>query len=77
MITFEESKDKALKQNPKFNTCVEYENGFYFCFESTVQTITYGGELAPCVILKESGKAIPMPTFVMQGTGEEIKKIRF
>ena len=71
MITYEEALKKAKELKPTIDNCTEYENGFVFACKDDDNY--EGGNHTPCVILKESGKAIPMPVFVMQGTGEELK----
>ena len=73
-MTFDEAKKKAIALHKEFNMCTEYENGFMFWVDT--DEITFGGGDAPKVVLKESGKIISMPEFVMYGMGEEIKDIQ-
>ena len=69
MITFEDAYAKAKQLKPTIDNCTEYENGYVFgCRDDDSE-----GTNTPCVIMKESGKAINMPSFVISGTGEGIR----
>ena len=70
MITFEEAYAKAKELKSTIDTCTEFENGYVFGCRADDG---YEGTYTPCVILKENGKAINMPLFVLSGTGEEIR----
>ena len=70
MITYEDAVKTAKEIRADINRCFEYEKGYVF---SNVEDENYiGGSHAPVVIVKETGKAISMPQFVIDGTGEEI-----
>lgn len=70
MITYEDAVKMAKEIREDINRCFEYENGYVF---SNVEDENYiGGSHAPVVIVKETGKAISMPQFVIDGTGAEI-----
>ncbi len=70
MITYEEALKKAKELKPSIDGCTEYENGYVF---GSSQDEGVGGNNSPCVILKENGKAVAMPYFVMHGTGKELR----
>ncbi len=71
MITYDEALKKAKELKPTIDNCTEYENGYVFgCkYDDNYE----GGNHTPCVILKENGKAVAMPYFVIQGAGKEIR----
>lgn len=71
MITYDEALKKAKELKPTIDGCTEYENGYVF--GSSQDEGYIGGNHTPCVILKENGKAVTMPYFVMHGTGDEIR----
>lgn len=71
MITYEEAFKKAKELKPTIDNCTEYENGYVFACKGDDNYD--GGNHTPCVILKDNGKAVAMPVFVMRGTGKEIK----
>ena len=72
MITFEEACKIARELKPNMDKCTEYENAYVFgCHDDDHYVGGYGH--TPCVILKADGKTIPMPEFVIQESGKEIK----
>ncbi len=74
MISFEDALAivKPLKEN--VNTCIEYENGY--TFGSTEDADSFGGwGHSPVVILKDSGRAVDMVTFIESGTGKELRPL--
>ena len=70
MISFEDAVTKAKEIREDINRCFEYENGYVF--SNTDDDNSIGGNHAPVVIIKDSGKAINMPQFIIDGTGAEI-----
>ena len=69
MITFEQAKIIAKKLDPELNSCTEYEDAFVF---SHADSTLIGDE--PIVILKNSGKAIWMPSYMgMPGIAKYVK----
>lgn len=74
MISYEEALQIAKELKPNLDGCTEYENGYAF---SSSQDEGYEGGAGhtTCVILKKDGRAVNMPYFVLNGTGEEIREI--
>jgi hypothetical protein len=70
MLSFEEAREKAKKLNPMVDSCTEFEKGFAFSDSRAADSI--GGGDAPVVIMKNTGKAVSFPVFVLGGTGKEI-----
>lgn len=70
MINYEDAIKKAKEIREDINTCYEYENGYVF--SNTDDSNYIGGGHAPIVIVKEDGKAINMPQFIIDGTGKEV-----
>ena len=71
MITYEVALKKAKEVKPKIDTCTEYENGYVFGCKTDDEYV--GGGHVPVVILKEDGRAVNMPYFIIKiGTGQEI-----
>lgn len=74
MISFDDALAivNPLKEN--VNTCIEYENGY--TFGSTEDSDCFGGwGHSPIVILKDSGRAVDMVTFIESGPGSEIRPL--
>lgn len=71
MISYDEALAKAKELKPDIDNGTEYENGFVF--GCTKDDMYEGGNHAPVVILKADGKAVTMPWFVINGTGEEVR----
>lgn len=72
MITYEEALNKAKELKPPIDTCSETEDAFVFSNSKTNDV--FGGD-QPCVILKESGKAINYLHFVLNYKSEELRRI--
>lgn len=72
MISYEDALTKAKELKPSTDTCSEMSNAYIF---SCKDDENYeGGNHTPCVIIKETGEAIDMPTYVAEfGYGEEIR----
>lgn len=71
MISYTEALIKAKEIREEIDSCTEYENGYVFC--SAKGEDQEGGYYSPIVVLKEDGKVIDMPQFVVNGTGKELK----
>ena len=74
MITYEDALKKAKELKPDIDGCTEYENGYVF--GCSMDDFYDGGGHAPVVIVKENGKAIYMPQFVIDGTGNQIRSFK-
>lgn len=74
MILYRDAFLKAKEIREEIDNCIEYENGYVFCSDKGKDQVD--GYYSPIVILKEDGKAIDMPQFVVNGTGKEIKSIQ-
>lgn len=74
MITYEEALARAKALNPNINVCVEYKDAYMFGRNGG--KVQYGGEGAPVVILKKTGKAISMAAFAGQNDSEPIREIK-
>ena len=74
-MTFEEALKKAREFQPSVNKCVEYENGYFFI--DRAHEDDEGGSYAPFVILKEDGRMINFPTYLIRFSAPEIGEIKF
>ncbi len=73
MLTLEEAIKKVKEIRQNVDMCVEYENGYMFIAkEDSDYDGGYGH--APIVILKDTGKVVSMPQFILAGAGEEISR---
>ena len=73
MISFEEALKKVKTLKPSINECSELSNAYIF---SSKDDANYegGSGHTPCVIIKETGEAVNMPTYIAEyGYGEEIR----
>lgn len=71
MTSYEEALAKARELKPDIDNCTEYEKGYVFgCHADDAYD---GGGHVPCVILKEDGRAVSFPLFLVQGAGKEIR----
>ena len=61
MITYADAKTKALDLNGRVNACNEYAKAFHF-FHKTNEEVD--GD-AGVVIIKETGRAINFPSFIL------------
>ena len=71
MIAYEVAYEKAKKLKKNIDNVMEYENGWVFGYRDDANYV--GGEHSSVVILKEDGKAINMPQFVVNGTGNHLR----
>lgn len=73
MITYDEALKTAETKRKNLNQVVEYENGYVF---SNTDDVNYKGGLGheAVVVLKKNGKITDMMSFVVSGTGKELKK---
>ena len=74
MISFREAFLKAKEIREEIDSCTEYENGYVFCSDRGEEQV--GGYYSPIVVLKEDGKVVDMPQFVVNGTGKELKSFK-
>lgn len=58
-VTFEQAKKIALQNNPKVNSCLEYDKGYRF----SVKDSNADGD-AGVVVVKEDGAAVGFSTFI-------------
>lgn len=71
MIAYEVALERAKELKKDIDNVMEYENGWVFgCYDDANYD---GGGHSSVVILKESGKAVNMPQFVVDGTGEHLR----
>lgn len=74
MISFEEAYREAQAVKTKIDFCTEYENGYLF--GTDLDEIEYGGANASAIVLKEDGRVVDMPTFMMiLNPGKELGRI--
>ena len=71
MISYTEALIKAKETREEIDSCIEYENGYVFCSDKGEDQV--GGYYSPIVVLKEDGRVIDMPQFIVNGTGKELK----
>ncbi len=71
MIAYKVAYEKAKELKKDIDNVMEYDNGWDF--GSRDDENYDGGGHASGVILKKDGKAINMPQFVVNGTGEHIR----
>lgn len=71
MISYTEAFIKAKEIREEIDSCTEYENGYVFCSDKGEDQV--GGYYSPIVVLKEDGRVIDMPQFIVNGTGKELK----
>ncbi len=71
MISYTEAFIKAKEIREKIDSCIEYENGYVFCSDKGENQEV--GYYSPIVVLKEDGRVIDMPQFIVNGTGKELK----
>ena len=72
MITFDEAYAKAKEYKEKIDGCTEYEKGYRFSYSGDNGYIGGNGHIS-IVVLKDNGKVISMPEFLMGDTGEYIR----
>ena len=75
MISYEDALKKAQEVKSNIDKCIEYEKGYYFS-SSEDEGYVGGAGHSPVVVQKTDGKLIPMPQFVMNGTGEELREFK-
>lgn len=76
-ITFEQAKEKALKYDKKYNICYEFIDGFEF-HDTRVESGSAESYDEGIVVLKDSGKLIPVAEFILTTKNTSSpKKIRF
>jgi len=74
MISFDEAYEKATSLMDGIDHCTEYETAFVF---GNLTGDEIGGwRSGPVVILKEDGKAICMPEFIVNHDSAEIRTIK-
>ena len=61
-MTYEQAKEKALKINPNFNACKEYNIAYYF-YDKHDKTFREPDN--DVVVLKETGKILNLSTFIL------------
>ena len=71
MITYEEALQIAKSKMSMLNRCVEDDLAYLFSYDTGQRMV--GGQ-GICVVLKEDGRAINMPYYVMHYHGGDIKK---
>ena len=71
MIAYEVAYEKAKELKKDIDNVMEYENGWVFgCYDDA----NYDGGGHSCVVIqREDGKAINMPQFIVNGTGNHIR----
>lgn len=73
MISFEEAIKKAKELKPSTDSCSEMSNAYIFACKDD-ENYEGGSDHTPCVIIKETGEAVNMPTYIAEyGYGEEIR----
>lgn len=70
MITYDEALSKAKELKKDIDFCVEYSDAYMFGLKSEENEI--GGN--PCIILKETGKAINIVEYFDEYDAKEIKR---
>ena len=71
MITYEEALKIARSKMSRLNRCDEDDLAYLFSYDTGELMI--GGQ-GTCVVLKENGRAVNMPYYVMHYHGGEIIK---
>lgn len=71
MIAYEVAYEKAKELKADIDNVMEYEKGWVFGCHADDDFV--GGGHSCVVIQKEDGKAINMPQFIVNGTGEHIR----
>lgn len=71
MVSYEEALKKAKSLKHDVETCGEYEGGYVFM--SREDECSIGGGSGPCCIIKSSGRAVDMLTFIDNHPGEWIR----
>ncbi|MGP1508493.1 MAG: hypothetical protein ACTTJW_06420 [Sphaerochaeta sp.] len=69
MVSYEEAYKITKELKPTINNCTETTNAYVFGCHS--DDVYIGGGHSPCVIMKEDGKAVTMPWFVLKYDNEE------
>ena len=72
MIAYEVALEKAKECKNNIDNVMEYENGWVFGCHDDANWDGGGGHTS-VVILREDGKAINMPQFVVNGTGKHLR----
>ena len=67
-MNFEEAKKLALKVSDEYTLCLEYEDGFVFCFKEDEGHYDIGGGVQPVGILKKTGETVSYPLFITEST---------
>ena len=75
MVTYEEAYAKAHELKDPIDRCVERENAFIFGHTED-DHYRGGAGHTPVVILKDDGRAVNMPYFVMHKPGKELRRFR-
>ena len=71
MIAYEKAYELAKELKKDIDNVMEYENGWVFgCRDDANYD---GGGHSSVVICRDDGKAINMPQFIVNGTGEHIR----
>ena len=73
-MTYEEALEKAKGLKKNIDTCVEYENAYCFGFSGDDEMI--GGGASPVVIMKDDGRAVTMPYYVMYHRTKEVREFK-
>ena len=71
MISYEDALKKAKELKPNIDACDEYDSAYMFKARSEEFTI---GGCSPCVILKESGRAINQLEYFDNYKAEHIRE---
>lgn len=71
MITYESALEKAKTLKPNIDSCTEYDNAYVFGCS------TDDGEgSSPVVVLKEDGREVTFPWYMIRCCGKEIKMFK-
>lgn len=74
MIGYDEALKIARKAKKNIDQCIEHENAYVFGFSGDDEMI--GGGASPVVIMKDDGRAVTMPYYVMFHATKEIRTIK-
>ena len=73
MITYEEALIKAKTLKSTINECSEMSNAYIFSCKDD-ENYEGGSGHTPCVIIKETGEAVNMPSYISEyGYGKELR----
>lgn len=71
MVTFEQALETAKKLKPNCDACDEYNDAYLF--KRKADEFTIGGD-SPCIVLKESGKAINVVEYFDNYDAEHVRE---